>query len=384
VMRALIAFDKFKDALSAAEACAAVAGALPAEAKADVCPLTDGGEGFCSILTRAAGGTLQTHRVTGPRGQAVDALFGLVAVEKIPATARAMLDLPDDGGRLAVIEMAQASGLALLSADRRDPWRTTSLGTGELIQRVVEAGARAVLLGVGGSATNDLGLGALAALGWTFHDTAGAAVHPPAPAEWGRIVGIGGGPRVALPPIRIACDVTNPLLGARGATAVYGPQRGLVAEDFPRLEGQCEAVSALLCRHFKRPLTLRKAPGAGAAGGIAFGLQCAAGAAMLPGFEFVAAWFDLEARLAAADVVLTGEGRFDESSLEGKGPGAIVRRALALGKPVHVFSGQIAVPQPPVGLHLHAITSIGTPLSQALAETATNLTTTVRQVFATL
>lgn len=381
-MRALIAFDKFKDALSAEAACAHVAFAMPSEVEADAFALTDGGEGFCSILTRAAGGELQTCRVTGPRGEPVEAQIGWVAWTNIPATARAMLALPADTRTVAMIEMAQASGLALLPSEKRDPWWTTTYGTGELIRRATEAGASAVLLGVGGSATNDLGLGALAALGWTFKEKSGRAVRLPVPAEWERIEAIEGGAAQAVPPIRIACDVNNPLLGPRGATAVYGPQKGLAACDVPRLEAQCERMSGLLCGHFGRAIAQREAPGTGAAGGITFGLQCAAEAKMLPGFDFVAAWFDLERRLAAADVVLTGEGRFDESSLEGKGPGAIVRRALGKGKPVHVFAGQIAVSQPPAGLHLHAITPEGIPLERALKEAGANLTAAVGRVFA--
>ena len=137
-------------------------------------------------------------------------------------------------------------------------------------------------------------------------------------------------------------------------------------------------MAALVCRHFGKPESLAAEPGAGAAGGIAFGLMAAAGARLLPGFELVALWLDLDVRLAAADLVITGEGRFDESSLSGKGPGAVVRRALALGKPVHVFAGQIALDRQIPGLSTHAVTPNGMPLAEALARTPSLLEAAVR------
>jgi glycerate kinase len=380
-MRVLVAFDKFKHALAAPAACAAAAGALGSGIKTDSCPLTDGGEGFCGILTAAAGGKLVEHTVTGPRGARTPVAFGLVQLACVPAAARRLLDLSVPGEHIAIVEMALASGLALLPPAQRDPWLTTSLGTGELIRAAMQAGAGAVLLGVGGSATNDLGAGALTALGLQFHLAGGNPVPVPVPATWAQVTEVRGQVIPGLPQLRIACDVTNPLLGPQGCTAVYGPQKGLREEDRARLEGECDRMSALLCSHHGRPLALRDTPGAGAAGGISFGLQCAAGAQLLPGFDFVSAWFDLDARLAAADVVVTGEGRFDDSSLSGKGPGALVRRALALGKEVHVFAGQIGVTAPPAGLHLHAITAPGSDLAAAMAATSSNLTTAIQRTF---
>ena len=177
-MRILLAFDKFKDALSAREACAIVAGALGAAHdnwQFDLCPLTDGGEGLGEILTTAVGGTLRCARVAGPRGELVTARFGLVAFGNIPLPARTMLDLPGvlAEAPIAVVEMAQASGLMLLQRASRDPWQTSTFGTGQLIRTAVEMGARGLLLGVGGSATHDLGLGALAALGLEFRTADG-------------------------------------------------------------------------------------------------------------------------------------------------------------------------------------------------------------------
>lgn len=381
-MRVLVAFDKFKDALTAPRACTVAAEALRArhpDWELDLCPLADGGEGFAEILTHAAHGQLVHRAVEGPRGATIDAPFGLVPRGHLPAAALAQLDLSasTDDAPIAVIEMAAASGLALLPADQRDPWQTSTRGTGQLVRAATELGARAILLGVGGSATHDLGLGALEALGLSFQDEHAVAVRPPVPAHWPRIQRLAGGVDPATPPIRIACDVTNPVLGPRGAAAVYGPQKGLRAADHARLESETARLARLLCAHVAQPESLLEAPGAGAAGGIAFGLMCAAHARLLPGYELVSAWLDLDARLAAADLVITGEGRFDDSSLEGKGPGALAARALALGKRVHVFAG-VAAAAPRERLTLHSITPAGTPLPEALRTAAGNLSASVR------
>ena len=258
-MRVLLAFDKFKDCLTAPAACTLAAAALRErhpDWTLDACPLADGGEGFADILTRAAGGTLHATRVTGPRGQPVTASFGLVPWASIPAGARTLLDLPARaaGRPVAVLEMASASGLALLEPAARDPWATTTAGTGELIRAAAAAGAGAVLLGVGGSATHDLGLGTLAALGLRTLGANGAALADPIPRYWAEATGFAGTVDPALPPLRIACDVTNPLAGPRGAAATYGPQKGLQAQDLARHVRQ----------HERQPL-LRDPVGAGAA-----------------------------------------------------------------------------------------------------------------------
>ena len=386
-MRVLLAFDKFKDSLAARAACAAAAGALARrhpDWPVELCPLADGGEGFAEILTTAAGGTLSTVSVTGPRGAAVDATLGLVPWSRIPASARAQLQLPaapSDSAEIAVIEMAAASGLALLAPDQRDPWQTTTLGTGQLIAAAAQAGAAAILLGVGGSATHDLGAGALSALGLAFLSPNGEIVRPPQPARWEQIERINGKIPATLPPIRIACDVSNPLLGPRGAAAVYGPQKGLRPADLAKLDHASARLGLLLCAQSGQSDALMDTPGAGAAGGLAFGLMTSARAKLLPGFDLVAAWLNLDARIAAADLVITGEGRFDDSSLSGKGPGAVAARALAAGKPVHVFAGQVAVTADRAGLTLHAITPEGQPLADALRAAGPNLAAAVERVW---
>lgn len=382
-MRVLLAFDKFKDALTAPAACAIAAAVLRGRQPGwtlDLCPLADGGEGFCDILTRAAGGSFETFTVTGPRGAAVEAALGFVELSAVPAPARALLELGNAAGQIALVELATASGLALLPAGERDPWLTSSVGTGELVRHAADRGASAILMGVGGSATHDLGLGALGALGLKCLSGDGRPVTPLRPEHWPRLARFAGGVPASLPPLRIACDVANPLLGPQGAAAVYGPQKGLRPADLARLDHESARLALMLCAHCGRPEALMDVPGAGAAGGIAFGLVAAARARLLPGYDLVAAWLDLEARLAAADVVITGEGRFDASSLQGKGPGALAARALALGKTVHVFAGAVGVAAPS-GLALHAITPAGVTLAAALRTAPENLAVSLRAVF---
>ncbi|HWA86082.1 MAG TPA: glycerate kinase [Opitutus sp.] len=386
-MRALIAFDKFKDALTASVACAIASGALRAarpDWEIDSCPLTDGGEGFAEILTRSTVGSMRSVLVEGPRGGAVEALFGLAPLARIPAAARARLELPGEFSAeacVAIVEMAAASGLSLLDPVQRDPWQTTTRGTGELIHAAAAAGAAAVLLGIGGSATNDLGLGALSALGLRFFSSADREIAPPVPARWREIARIDGRVSSAIPPIRIACDVTNPLLGPNGCAAVYGPQKGLRDADRPAIEHASARLALMLCGHSGQPDSLMDAPGAGAAGGIAFGLTVAARAKLLDGFNLVSAWLDLEARIAAADLVITGEGRFDASSLAGKGPGSIAARASSAGKPVHVFAGAISAPAGAVKFTAHTITPADQPLEAALRAAGANLAAAIARTF---
>lgn len=386
-MRVLVAFDKFKDSLSAPQACdiaAAAIGSARGGWVLDPCPLSDGGEGFAEILTRSAEGAMRRVEATGPRGAQVQASFGIVPVERIPDQARAMLGAPvaRPGGMVAVVEMAAASGLALLAPEERDLLRASSVGTGQLIKAAAAAGARAILLGVGGSATHDLGLGALSALGIHCLGAAGEALDPLVPADWRFLKVLSGRVPEAFPPILIACDVLNPLLGRRGALAVYGPQKGLRAADAAGLESETKRIAAMVCRHFGRPDELTEQPGAGAAGGIAFGLMAGANARLLPGFDLVSSWIDLEDRLSAADMVVTGEGRFDDTSLSGKGPGAVVRRALAQGKLVHVFAGQVDLTQRIPGLFTHAITPPGLALADALSRAPGLLSGTIERALA--
>jgi glycerate kinase len=374
-MRVLIAFDKFKDALTAEQACAAAAGALRAKHPdwpLDLCPLTDGGEGFTEALAHGQGKRIEHIEVPGPRGGSVKAPVGFVSARSLTTAARQRIPVT---GTVAIIGLASASGLELLAPAERNPWHTTTAGTGELLRHAIHERVDAILLGIGGSATNDLGLGALAALGLRFVDAFGQTVGPPVPARWHQIVRIEG--RVRLPPLFIACDVTNPLLGQKGATVTFGPQKGLPPTDVLELETRAGRLAALLCDHCERPRTLAAVPGTGAAGGIAFGLMVAAGAQLVPGFDLVSEWFDLPARIRSADLVITGEGRFDATSLGGKGPGALAALARRTGKPVQVFAGSLGVEADRAH---HAITPPDLPLAEALPRTAELLAAAVARV----
>lgn len=385
-MRVLLAFDKFKDALTAREACEVAASALRdkhPDWQLDLCPLSDGGDGFEEVLSSAIKGEYFPLEVTGPRGGHVAAGLTLVSESQIPAAVRAQLSFAAQGetaSTLAIIEMATASGLALLPPSQRSPWQTTSRGTGQLIKAAAELGASAILLGAGSSATHDLGLGALSALGLEFRNAAGSPIRPPIPAHWDQIVTIDGTLFTTIPPIHIACDVSNPLLGPSGAAAVFAQQKGLHADELPALEAACERMAQLLCAHYHHPLTLPGTAGTGAAGGIAFGLFCATRAQLLPGFALVANWLDLNARLAAADLVLTGESRFDAASLGSKGPGAIITRGLAARKRVHLLTGQIVSATAHDLLSLHEIIPNNTPPAQALKDTPAFLRSALQRV----
>lgn len=359
-------------------------------------PLTDGGDGFCRILTDAVGGSYRSQQAAGPRFEggepvsSVEAPIGLVELSSLPRRAIELLDLPPTVRRLAIVEMAAVNGLALVPRDRADVWQSSTFGTGQLLEAAAEIGVDAILLGVGGSATSDLGLGALSALGFELRDGSGSDVRPPLPASWSAIERVSGGLRSGLPPLRIACDVDSPVFGARGAAMAFGPQKGLRAADIPRLEAEGERLAALLCEHVGASAEQLTRPGSGAAGGIAFGLSAAAGARLVPGSELVTAWLALEQRVRACDRVITGEGRFDQSSWEGKGPGAVLALARAAGRPCAVFAGAIApgmqatVSASGGGCELIAISDPSEPLERALAETERNLARSVQAWLAEL
>lgn len=407
-MRVLVAFDKFKHALSATEACRIAAEAWRGErpnATIDECPLTDGGEGFAAILTGLTGGERVEATVTGPRGEPRVASYGWVAWERVPVEVRGRFEPAESaspppppeektrqGGRLrsesardeaiAVVEMAAASGLELVRPEERDPWVCTSRGTGELIRAAAARMPRSILLGIGGSATNDLGTGALEALGWRFLSADGADVAPAVPRRWDAIAQVAGAAPPGFPPLRIACDVSNPLLGPEGATAVYGFQKGLRSEDYDRLEAAMARMGRLLCRTFGRDEALMDRAGAGAAGGIGFALMAALGARLVPGSALIADWLELDRRVREADVIVTGEGGFDASSLSGKGPGAVIERAAGSGKPVHVLAGRASVDPArlPASVRVRSLSPEGLALGTALRETPSRLAASIREL----
>jgi len=385
-MHILAAFDKFKDAMPADQACdAALAGALSALGEPLTltrAPLTDGGEGFCPILTTAASGYIEHHQVCGPLGEEVDAPLGWVDLERIPEAARKYLGAKN--GKLAIIEMASVAGLEQVPSAQRHPGHCTTRGVGELIRIAVAEEASAILLGIGGSATSDLGLGALEALGLKFCPSGQVT-----PAQWTTIEQIEGRIDLDLPPIYIACDVDNPLLGAQGAAAVYGPQKGLIPDEIEAFDDASARIAKQLCAFYNQPESRLKIPGSGAAGGIGFGLNVAFGAEYVPGFELVTAWLDLASKIKEADLVLTGEGKFDTSSLAGKGPYALLAAAHSSDKPAILLAGLAeedaaqTVRERFPSTAVYSITPEGTPLAQALKSAPEFLQLKVTEVLQT-
>jgi glycerate 2-kinase len=311
-MKLLLAPDKLKGSLSASDACVAIArGVRRADSSIEVdpCPLADGGEGTADALLAALGGSIEQVRVTGPLGTPVEAGLALLA-----------------DGRTAVIEMAAAAGLALVPEDRRDPARATSYGVGELMRAALDAGRTRLVVGLGGSATNDGGAGMAQALGVRFE----GASEPITAAELERVRAVDRSrrdPRLERVEIVAACDVDSPLLGELGATRVYGPQKGARSEQLAGLERGLARLAELV------PELAPEHPGAGAAGGLGFGLVAFAGARIAPGAELVLDAVDFDARLVGVELVLTAEGRLDAQSLRGKLPIAVARRARRLGVP---------------------------------------------------
>lgn len=383
----LIAFDKFKDALTAEAACAIAAAALPAELPYVLRPLTDGGEGFVTALLTALGGRVRHQTVTGPLGDPVTANWGSIGWSALPEAARKMLDLPNSvaftpSARIAFVEAASTCGLMQVPAERRNPAETSSAGLGQILRHVTEADIVAIVIGLGGSATNDLGLGALAELGLTCHDSTGRPITPPVPQRWAAITELRGEILPSLPHLRIACDVTNPLHGPRGASAVFGPQKGLPHSLVQAADHAMARLAGLLAARLNiKPSSFTAPPGAGAAGGIAAGLLATGRAQLMPGFDFVSACLALDEALDRCSIVLTGEGRFDASSLEGKGPGSLVSLALARTKRVLVIAGAGDFACLPPGVDSLALSPPDLPLPQALAETAKRLERAVRLAF---
>lgn len=391
-MNVLVAFDKFKDCLSASQACEVVEKEvcrLHPDWTVVACPLTDGGEGFAPILTASARGIPTPVTVAGPRTESgpVQATLGIVNRRNLHPAVLKRLNSPspaDEDSHVAVVEMASASGLALLPPTQRDVWRTQTRGTGELLRLSRQRlHADSILLGLGGSATHDLGLGALKALGMRFLDHQGNQLDDLSPNNWASVARMDSRDLIRLPPIWMACDVTNPLLGPTGAAAVYAKQKGLRPQHLPRLESETERMGRLLCEHFEKDFdTLSALPGCGAAGGIAFGLMTACEAQLVPGFPLVTDWLQLQERIACADLVITGEGSFDDSSLSGKGPGTLVRSALAKRIPAHVFAGRVDVSSPPRECSLYEITPRGIGLAEAIKDAEHYLRTAVQRAFA--
>lgn len=338
-MRILIAPDKFAGSLSAAQVAQTLADVLrehSAHPEIDLCPIADGGEGTAEAIVTAQSGAWVACETVDAQGRPLVAKYGL---------------LSGPHGDEAVIEMSAASGLALVRDRPLDPTTASTYGTGLLLRDAMRRGVQRILIGIGGSATNDGGTGLARALGFRFHAAADSqpgsvgadlALLPRDLDQLDRIStpqhGVGDS-RDTRPPcgVVVACDVTNPLLGPEGCTRVFGAQKGV--QDPVYFERRLERLVQIV----ERDLGVRAAtvPGAGAAGGLGYGLLVFCGATLRPGFDLIADLIDLRRRVEAADFIITGEGRLDAQTLYGKGPQGIARLARQQRKPVVVIAGQI-------------------------------------------
>jgi len=341
-MRALVAFDKFKDSMSAQEACAVASRSLRSARphwSVEICPLADGSDGFANILTQYRKGELFYATVNGPMFKPVEAQFGLVDCSHFSMSSKAWLGIPDRG-KVAIVEMAQTTGLAQLKPQERNLWYTSSYGLGELLKIVFGLDPCLVIIGLGGSATHDLGLGALEALGMRYRAESGELLEHLTPQNFSRVVAMEGGVPKA-PRIILAPNVGNKLLGRKGAAKLFGPQKGLKQPDYQRLESQTQRMAEFLMGHFNAPNNLIDVKGGGAAGGIAIGLKAAFdNVEVWSGVELADRWLRLSERIERANVIFTGEGKFDEGSLEGKVPQHVISKASNHGKRIYCMVGQ--------------------------------------------
>ena len=326
-MKIVLAPDSFKESLSAMQVCAAMQrGVFAAAPDAQIVSiqLADGGEGTVQTLVSSTRGKMKTAHVMGPLGHKVNAEYGLLG-----------------DGRTAVIEMAAASGLPLVPLQKRNPLNTTTFGTGQLIQKALDDGATKLLIGIGGSATNDGGTGMAQALGVSFFDDDGEITEPMTGRLIGRVSRIDIAnldPRLESADIHVACDVDNPLLGERGAARVYASQKGAnpaVVDILEQNMAHLYDIVELLTQK------VRETPGAGAAGGLGAGLMAFFDGKLVSGIDAVLDACDFDLRIANADLIITGEGKIDLQSAMGKTISGILERASTIGIPVVAIGGAI-------------------------------------------
>lgn len=371
-MKIVICPDSFKESLPASAAAQAIAeGVREVWPDADcVClPLADGGEGTLDALVSATGGQLLTRRVQGPLGAPVNARFAVLG-----------------DGKTALIEMAEAAGLPLLLPAQRDPLRTSTFGVGELIAAALDLGVTRILLGLGGSATQDGGAGMLQALGARLLDAQGQPL-PPGGAALRQLAQLhldGLDPRLARVTVEVACDVDHPLCGPRGSSAVFAPQKGADAEAVALLDAALAHWGAQLAQATGRQVA--ELPGAGAAGGMGAAALAVFAARLRPGIDWVMDALDFNAALHGADWVISGEGRADGQSAGGKVISGVARRAQAAGVPLLVLAGSLGDGyQALYPLGVRAILPIvpgPVSLAQALDGAAENLRRTARMAAA--
>jgi glycerate 2-kinase len=321
-MKIVIAPDKFKGALNARDAAKSIAKGLldvVPDAQIEIVAMADGGEGTADAVCDALGCSWVKCKAHDPLDREIEALYGWV-----------------DQQKLAVMEMSEAAGMRRLSESERDPIRATTFGVGEMILDAAKRGAQEIIIGLGGSATNDGGSGMARALGYRFQFEHEQDKRPV--SNLVELQGIQRPTDLALPRIIAAVDVKNPLLGGNGATQVFGPQKGASQSDLDTLERALTKLADVVATQFR--FDHRNEAGAGAAGGLGFGLLSFCGATIRPGFEVVAEAVGLERKMKDADLVITGEGSLDRQTLEGKTPAGVARLARKLGKPVFAIVGR--------------------------------------------
>ncbi len=326
-MKFIIAPDKFKGSMKATEAALQIEkGLLQVIPRADIkkFPLSDGGEGLIEALSSKTGSSIVTKTVTGPAGKPIKAAYGLI-----------------DQGKTGVVEMAAASGLALLEDDEKDPRLTTTRGTGELIKSALDQGCQQLIIGIGGSATNDGGSGMARALGVEFFDSAGNLLEEGGAALQGleRIDTSGLDPRLKKVKVLVACDVDNPLTGPQGASYIYGPQKGATEKTAEELDRALKNYARVLEKDLA--IKVENVPGAGAAGGLGAGLIAFLNGHLGSGIKMVLEALEIEKHLPGCNLLITGEGKLDAQSAHGKAPIGIARKAKEYGVPVIALSGQL-------------------------------------------
>ncbi|EHL79371.1 glycerate kinase [Bacillus smithii] len=327
-MKIVIAPDSFKESLSALQAARAIEKGFRdvfPEAEYVLIPMADGGEGTVQSLVDATGGTVIEKRVTGPLGEPVDAFFGLLG-----------------DGKTAVIEMAAASGLHLVPNEKRNPLLTTTRGTGELIRAALDKGVEHLIIGVGGSATNDGGAGMIQALGGRLLDQKRQEIAPGGGhlSELAEIDLSSLDSRLKKVKIDVACDVDNPLTGPNGASAVFGPQKGATPEMVRQLDENLSRFADVVEQTLEKPI--RHVPGAGAAGGLGAGLLAFLDAELKRGVEIVLEAVQFQERVKDASLVITGEGRIDGQTVSGKTPIGVAKAAKQYGIPVIGIAGLLS------------------------------------------
>ncbi len=330
-MRILIAPDKFKGALTARAVAKNIAKGLRAalpDAKIDIVAMADGGEGTAEAICQAHGGSWLKCKAHDPLGREMEARYAWI-----------------EDGELAVMEMSEVAGMRRLSESERDPVRATTFGVGEMILNAASRGANEIIIGLGGSATNDGGSGMARSLGFRFDCEHEHEQEQEKAREREHVTGFVNLSRIEkprdlkLPKIIAAVDVQNPLLGKNGATRVFGPQKGASKGELNVLERALTRLADVVAEEFD--FDYRDKPGAGAAGGLGFGLMSFCGATIRPGFDVVAEAVGLPSKMKAVDVVITGEGSLDRQTFEGKTPAGVARLARKLGKKVFAIAGRI-------------------------------------------